>query len=103
MSSFEIVALEVVVLEVVVLEVVALEVVASEVIVLEVVVFEVVVLEEASFASRAVISLASFEDEQTFESLKDLILRVNEHVDSRDYAVVLARIKKFKLDVTRKA
>jgi hypothetical protein len=49
-----------------------------------------------------VISLISSEEKQSFETLKDLILRVNEHVESRDYAVVLSRIKKFKLQVTRK-
>jgi hypothetical protein len=49
-----------------------------------------------------VISLISSQEEQFFEILKDLIFRVNEHVESRDYAVVLSRIKKFKLQVTRK-
>lgn len=51
----------------------------------------------------AVIPLALFEDGQTFESLEDLLLRVNEHADSRGYAVVLGRTKKSKLKVTRKA
>ncbi len=41
-----------------------------------------------------VVSLISFEDEQIFESLKDLILQINIHVDSRDYAIVLLRTKK---------
>jgi hypothetical protein len=50
----------------------------------------------------SVISFVSFEDEQSFETLKELILRVNEHADSRDYAIVLARIKKFKHDEKRK-
>ncbi len=48
------------------------------------------------------ISLTSFADEQFFETLKELVLRVNEHAASRDYAIVLARIKKFKHDEKRK-
>ncbi len=47
--------------------------------------------------------LISSEDEQTFESLKNLIQRVNEHVASKNYVVMLLRIKKSKLDVKRKA
>jgi hypothetical protein len=50
----------------------------------------------------SVISFAFFEDEQSFETLKELILRVNEHADSRNYTIVLARIKKFKHDEKRK-
>ncbi len=38
-----------------------------------------------------IVLLASSKDKQTFESLKDLILRVNVHVDSREYAFVLLR------------
>jgi hypothetical protein len=49
-----------------------------------------------------VTSLTSLQEEQFFKTLKDLILRVNKHVKSRDYAFVLSRIKKFKLQVTRK-
>ncbi len=68
--------------------------------------FEDVSLEDAfsrhAFLEDDVISLASFEDEQSFETLKELILRVNEHADARDYAIVLARIKKFKHDEKRK-
>jgi hypothetical protein len=41
-----------------------------------------------------IVSLASFENEQIFKSLKDLILQINIHVDSRDYAIVLLRAKK---------
>jgi type VI protein secretion system component VasK len=59
--------------------------------------------ENCDSASAISMSLASFEDEQSFESLKNLIFRVNEQVESRDYAVVLDRIKKSKLDVRRKA
>jgi hypothetical protein len=47
-------------------------------------------------------TLLSSANEQTFESLKNLIQRVNEHVALEDYAVMLLRIKKFKLDVKRK-
>jgi hypothetical protein len=100
MSSFEVVVLEVVVLEVVVLEIVVSEVVAFDVVVLEDVFLEDDDFLISSFDS--VISFASFEDAQFFDSLKNLILRVNQHVDSKNYAVVLARIKKFKLDETRK-
>jgi hypothetical protein len=48
-------------------------------------------------------SLLSSADEQIFESLKNLIQRINEHAASKSYAVMLLRIKKFKLDVKRKA
>ena len=47
-------------------------------------------------------SLQSSKNEQTFESLNDLILRVNEHAASQDYVVVLLRIKKSKLNVIKK-
>ena len=50
-----------------------------------------------------VIPLAPPEDGQSFESLKDVVLRINEHAGPRGYAVVLARTKKSKLGVTRKA
>jgi hypothetical protein len=53
-------------------------------------------------ASRKSISLAFLEDDQSFESLKDLILKINEHAESRNYAIVMSRIKKFKLSVRRK-
>jgi hypothetical protein len=46
--------------------------------------------------------LISSESDQTFKSLKDFILQVNEHAASQDYAVVLLRIKKSKLNVIRK-
>jgi hypothetical protein len=36
-------------------------------------------------------SFTSSKEEQLFESFKDLILRVNQPADSRDYAIVLAR------------
>ncbi len=48
-------------------------------------------------------SLRSSKDEQTFENLKDCMLRLNEHADLEDYALVLHRIKKSKLRVKRKA
>jgi hypothetical protein len=104
MSFFEVVVFEIVVIEIVI-EIVVLEIVVLEIVVLEIVVFEDVFLEEDDFfisSSDSVVSLASFEDEQTFESLKNLILRVNQHADLRDYAIVLARIKKSKHDETRK-
>ena len=50
-----------------------------------------------------VIPLAPPENGQTFESLEDLILYVNKHAGKRGYAIVLARTKKSKLKVTRKA
>jgi hypothetical protein len=49
-----------------------------------------------------IMPLALFENRQTFESLSDLILRVNEHFDFEDYVVVILRTKKFKLDVIKK-
>lgn len=49
------------------------------------------------------IPLASSEDGQSFETLKSLILAVNEHVGPRGYAVTLNRITKSKLGVRRKA
>jgi hypothetical protein len=49
-----------------------------------------------------VMSFASSENEQIFESLNDLMLRLNEHVDHEDYALVLHRIKKSKLKKKRK-
>jgi hypothetical protein len=94
MSFFEVVVSEVVVIEIVI-----------EIVVLEIVVFEDVILEEDGFFilfSDSVVLLAFLEDEQTFESLKNIIMRVNQHADLRDYAIVLARIKKFKHDETRK-
>jgi hypothetical protein len=48
-------------------------------------------VERALFLDLA--SLTSSKEEQSFESLKDLIQRVNEHVYSRDYAIILARTK----------
>jgi hypothetical protein len=53
--------------------------------------------------SRFLLTLTSSKDEQTFEFLKDLILKINEHADSREYVIVFARIKKDKKRETRKA
>ena len=53
--------------------------------------------------SLTVISLVFFEDKQTFESLKDLILCVNKHAGERGYAIVLTCTKKLKLKVIQKA
>jgi hypothetical protein len=47
--------------------------------------------------------LASSSEGRTFDDLKDLLLYLNQHADSEDYAVVLKRTKKFKLQVTCKA
>jgi hypothetical protein len=47
-------------------------------------------------------SFAFFENRQIFESLDNLILRVNEHSRFEEYVVVLLRIKKFKLEVRKK-
>jgi hypothetical protein len=46
-------------------------------------------------------SAFSFED-RTFDDLKDLLLYLNQHVNSEDYVIVLKRTKKFKLQVTCK-
>lgn len=53
--------------------------------------------------SQSLDELTLSEDEQSFEILKNLILWVNEHADRQRYAVVLGRIKKSKLKMTRKA
>jgi hypothetical protein len=53
--------------------------------------------------NSSIMNLVLFEDDQTFVNLKELILRVNEHAKSQEYAVVLLRIKKSKLEVKRKA
>jgi Tfp pilus assembly pilus retraction ATPase PilT len=53
-------------------------------------------------ASEKLSSFAFFEVDQSFESLKDLILKINTHAESRNYAIVMSRIKKFKLSVRRK-
>ncbi len=42
-------------------------------------------------------------NDQFVEFLQDLIRRVNEHVELEDYAIFLLRIKKSKLEMTRKA
>jgi hypothetical protein len=43
----------------------------------------------------------SFKD-RIFDNLKNLLLYINQHVNSEDYAIVLKRTKKFKLQVTCK-
>ncbi len=48
-------------------------------------------------------SLILSANDKFFEFLQDLIRRVNEHVKLKDYAIVFLRIKKSKLEVTRKA
>ncbi len=49
-----------------------------------------------------VMMLASSFEDCTFDDLKDLLLYLNQHVDSEDYAIVLKRTKKFKLQITCK-
>ncbi len=44
---------------------------------------------------------SSFED-RTFDDLKDLLLYLNQHADSEDYAIVLKRTKKSKLEIISK-
>jgi hypothetical protein len=59
-------------------------------------------MSETSAVDDHTAPLASSEDGQSFESLKNLILRVNEHAGPREYAVILLRTKKSKLEITRK-
>ena len=47
-------------------------------------------------------SLTSSIEDQIFSFLKELVRAVNEHAEFEDYAVVIARIKKFKLRIKRK-
>jgi hypothetical protein len=47
--------------------------------------------------------LAFSKDDQTFVNLEDVIRRVNEHASRQEYAVVILRTKKFKLEEKRKA
>ncbi len=49
----------------------------------------------------AMMLVSSFED-CTFDDFKDHLLYLNQHVDSKDYAIVLKRTKKIKLQVTCK-
>ncbi len=46
--------------------------------------------------------LASSLEDRTFDDLKDLILYLNQHADSEDYAIVLKRTKKSKLEIISK-
>ncbi len=55
-----------------------------------------------SSSHHLIMSFASSEDDQIFENLDDLMLRINEHAESQKYACVLHRTKKFKLEVRRK-
>ncbi len=48
-------------------------------------------------------NLASSSEDLSFAYLKSLVRFINEHVDREEYAVMLKRIKKFKLEVTNKA
>jgi hypothetical protein len=46
--------------------------------------------------------LASLFEDRTFDDLKDLLLYLNQHADSEDYAIVLKRTKKSKLEIISK-
>jgi hypothetical protein len=43
--------------------------------------------------------LLSSSEDRTFDELSDLLRFINEHAESEDYAIVLKRIKQFKLDI----
>jgi hypothetical protein len=43
--------------------------------------------------------LSSSSEDRIFDELDDLLRFINEHAKSEDYAIVLKRIKKFKLDI----
>ena len=51
---------------------------------------------------QRIVPLTFFEGDQNFDSLKNLILTVNQHAGLRDYAVILHRTKKFKLEMKKK-
>jgi hypothetical protein len=46
--------------------------------------------------------LLSSSEDRIFNDLDDLLRFINEHAKSEDYAMILKRIKKFKLDVKSK-
>jgi hypothetical protein len=46
--------------------------------------------------------LSSSSEDHIFDDLNDLLRFINEHAESEDYAMILKRIKKFKLDVKSK-
>jgi hypothetical protein len=46
--------------------------------------------------------LVLFIEDRTFDDLKDLLLYLNQHANSEDYAIVLKRTKKSKLEITNK-
>lgn len=48
------------------------------------------------------IPLNSSVDHQNFENLKNLILTINEHVDSKNYVVILYRTKHSKFEIKKK-
>ncbi len=56
-----------------------------------------------SLSSVSIMSLTSFENDQSFESLQAFILAINQHVDSKEYAIMTLRFKKSKLEIIRKA
>jgi hypothetical protein len=48
-------------------------------------------------------NLALSSEDLSFTFLKNLVRFINEHVDREEYAVMLKRIKKFKLEIINKA
>jgi hypothetical protein len=61
-----------------------------------------------SFSSRrhlqlSIINLVSFSEDLSFAFLKILVRFINKHVDREEYAMMLKRIKKFKLEIINKA
>jgi hypothetical protein len=48
-------------------------------------------------------NLASSSEDLSFAFLKNLVRFINEHVDREKYAMMLKRIKKFKLEIINKA
>jgi hypothetical protein len=46
--------------------------------------------------------LALLFEDRNFDDLKDLLLYLNQHADSEDYAIVLKRTKKSELEIINK-
>ncbi len=62
-------------------------------------------LENSVFHSHLIVAtmmLALFFEDRTFDDLKDLLLYLNQHADSEDYAIILKRTKKSKLKIISK-
>ena len=54
------------------------------------------------FVEQRVVPLTPSEGGQSFDFLENLILTVNQHANFRDYAVILHRTKKSKLEMKKK-